>query len=185
MIASSAVREGPSPRSEGIAPMPTSSVPRAALVLARPRLAVAVAVSGGPLRPGANVDGPDGRPHASSCSCGGELDLCEPDEQEPDRLVGVCIDCDAWIYRVPTGGGRVLALELPGPAAALAATEMCPADSPRGSGPRQPGLMMGRWDTSACISAPLLRQPRGGRSGLVSSDEHPGRERIPCTSPES
>ena len=138
--------------------MPTRSVPRAALVLARPRLAVAVAASGGRPRPGATVAVPDGRTHAPSCTCGGELDLCEPDEQEPDRLVGVCIDCDAWIYRVPTGGGRVLALELPGPAAAPAATEMCPDDSPRGSGPRQPGLMMGRWDTSARLFPRSLRQ---------------------------
>jgi hypothetical protein len=109
--------------------MPTCSVPRAALVLARPRLAVAVAVSGGRLRLGATVDGPDGRTPAPSCTCGGEIELCQPDEQEPDRLVGVCIDCDAWIYRVPTGGGRVLALELPGPAAARAAMEMCPDNS--------------------------------------------------------
>jgi hypothetical protein len=121
MIASSPVRAGPSPRNEGIAPMPTCSVPRAVLVLARPRLAVAVSVSGGRLRLGATVDGPDGRTLAPSCTCGGELDLYPPDEQEPDRLVGVCTDSDAWIYRVPTDGGRVLALELPGPAPARAA----------------------------------------------------------------
>jgi len=119
--------------------MPTCSVPRAALVPARPRLAVAVAVSGGRLRLGAAVDGPDGRTHAPSCTCGGELELCQPDEQEPDRLVGVCTDCGAWIYRVPTGGGRVLTLELPGPAAARAATGRCPDDSSEGSEPRQPG----------------------------------------------
>ena len=100
--------------------MPTCSVPRAVLLLARPRLAVAVSVSGGRLRLGATVNGPDGRTVAPSCTCGGEVDLCPPDEQEPDRLVGVCTDCDARIYRVPTGGGRVLALELPGPTAALA-----------------------------------------------------------------
>ena len=143
MIVSSPVRRGPSPRSEGIAPMPTRPVPRAALVLARPRLAVAVAVSGGRPRPGAAVDGPDGRTHAPSCTCGGELDLCEPDEREPDRLVGVCTDCDAWIYRVPTGGGRVLALELSGPAAARAAMELCPDDSSQGSKSRKLGLIMG------------------------------------------
>ena len=69
--------------------MSTRSVLRAALVLARPRLAVAVAASGGRLRLGAAVDGPDGRAHAPSCTCGGGLELCQPDEQEPDRLVGV------------------------------------------------------------------------------------------------
>ena len=121
--------------------MPTCSVPRAALVPARPRLAVAVAVSGGRLRLGApaDVDGPDGRAHAPSCTCGGGLELCQPDEQEPDRLVGVCTDCGAWIYRVPTGGGRVLTLELPGPHAARAAMERCPDDPSRGSESRQPG----------------------------------------------
>ena len=127
--------------------MPTCSVPRAALVLARPRLAVAVAVSGGPFRhrlPASfDADGPDGRTLAPSCTCGGELDLRRPDEQESDRLVGVCTDCDAWIYRVPTGGGRVLALELPGPAAARAATELCPDDSPQESESRQLRPMMG------------------------------------------
>ena len=122
--------------------MSTCTVPRAALVLARPRLAVALAVSGGRPRPGAAVDGPEGRTPAPSCTCGGALDLCEPDEREPDRLVGVCTDCDAWIYRLPTGGGRVLALELPGPAAAPAAVEMGPDDSSRGSGSRRPGPMM-------------------------------------------
>jgi hypothetical protein len=122
--------------------MSTRSVLRAALVLARPRLAVAVAASGGRLRLGAAVDGPDGRARPPSCTCGGEVDLCRPDEREPDRLVGVCIDCDAWIYRVPTGGGRVLALELPGPAAAPATAEMDPDDPSQGSEPRQPGPMM-------------------------------------------
>ena len=122
--------------------MPTRPVPRAALVLARPRLAVALAVSGGRPRLGAAVDGPDGRTRAPSCTCGGALDLCQPDEREPDRLVGVCTDCDAWIYRVPTGDGRVLALELPGPAAAPAAAEMGPDDSSRGSGSRRPGPRM-------------------------------------------
>ena len=101
--------------------MPTCSAPRAALVPTRPRLALAVAVSGGRIRLGATVDGPDGRTQAPSCTCGGELDLCQSDEQEPDRLVGVCTRCDAWIYRVPIGGGRVLALELQGPAAVRAA----------------------------------------------------------------
>ena len=122
--------------------MSTRPAPRAALVLARPRLAVALAVSGRRPRPGAAVDGPEGRTPAPSCTCGGALDLCEPDESEPDRLVGVCADCDAWIYRVPTGGGRVLALELPGPAAAPAAAEMGPDDSSRGSGSRRPGPRM-------------------------------------------
>jgi hypothetical protein len=110
-------------------------------VLARPRLAAALAVSGGRPRLGAAVDGPDGRTRAPSCTCGGALDLCQPDEREPDRLVGVCTDCDAWIYRLPTCDGRVLALELPGPAAAPAA-EMGPDDSSRGSGSRRPGPMM-------------------------------------------
>jgi len=119
--------------------MPTRPVPRAALVLARPRLAVALAVSGGRPRLGPAVDGPDGRTRAPSCTCGGALDLCQPDEQEPDRLVGVCTDCGAWIYRVPTGGGRVLTLELPGPHAARAAMERCPDDPSRGSESRQPG----------------------------------------------
>jgi hypothetical protein len=90
-------------------------------VPARPRLAVAVAVSGGRIRLGATADGPEGRTQAPSCTCGGKLDPCRPDHQEPDRLVGVCTDCGAWIYRVPIGCGRVLALELRGPAAARAA----------------------------------------------------------------
>ena len=122
--------------------MPTRPGPRAALVLARPRLAAALAVSGGRPRLGAAVDGPDGRTRAPSCTCGGALALCQPDEREPDRLVGVCTDCGAWIYRVPTGDGRVLALELPGPAAAPAAAEMGPDDSSRGSGSRRPGPRM-------------------------------------------
>jgi hypothetical protein len=134
--------------------MPTCSVPRAALVPTRPRLAVAVAVSGGRIRPGATAVGPDGRTRAPSCTCGGELDLCRPDEQESDRLVGVCTQCDAWIYRVPIGGGRVLALELPGPATAPAAA-VCPDDSSQGSGSRRSGpMMVGMYARPLAAAAP-------------------------------
>jgi hypothetical protein len=155
MISPSPVRGGPPPHSEGIVPMPTRPVPRAALVLARPCLAVAVAVSGGRIRPGATADGPDGRTHAPSCTCGGELDPCQPDEREPDRLVGVCTDCDAWIYRVPIGDGRVLALELPGPAAARAAAAVGPDDSSQGSGSRRSGpMMVGMYARPLAAAAP-------------------------------
>jgi len=39
--------------------------------------------------------------------CSGETHACQPDDEDPDRLLEVCTCCGEWIYRCQMPGGNV------------------------------------------------------------------------------
>jgi hypothetical protein len=58
-------------------------------------------------------------PSVEMCrECSHELDLHQPDSADPDRLLGTCPECGAWLLvQLDSSGGPARVVELPGPAA--------------------------------------------------------------------
>lgn len=57
---------------------------------------------------------PDSIPDLSCPACGGPIDLLQPDITQPDRLLGVCLECETWtLITIPPDGQEVLLALLP------------------------------------------------------------------------
>ncbi len=57
---------------------------------------------------------PDSTSDLSCPDCGGPLDVMQPDVTQPERLLGVCLECKTWaLIAVPPHGEEVLLALLP------------------------------------------------------------------------